>query len=102
MHHEIDLPTGWEEWADSIASLQGQLRDAVAASQLLQAQALHFGDGWVENLVKVHVNVTQPPDASFWTAELFPAFTGNRSQPISHAPFRLSFSENKPGDRAVA
>ena len=62
LHHQIDLPQGFGMWEDSIASLQGQLREAVANSQLLQAQAGHFEDGWIENLVKVHVNITQPPD----------------------------------------
>ncbi|MBW2695865.1 MAG: hypothetical protein JRE70_05285, partial [Deltaproteobacteria bacterium] len=76
LHHEIKLPDGFEMWEDSIASLQTQLRDAVANSQLMQSQALHFEDGWVENLVKVHLNITQPPDPSYWTKELFPFFMG--------------------------
>ncbi|MFV2006306.1 MAG: hypothetical protein ACC667_02625 [Longimicrobiales bacterium] len=76
LHHQIDLPQGFGMWEDSIASLQGQLREAVANSQLLQAQAGHFEDGWIENLVKVHVNITQPPDPSYWSRELFPFFMG--------------------------
>jgi len=72
MSHEIRLPDGFEVWEDSIASLQSQLREAVADSQLLQGHAVLFGDDWVENLVKVHLNVTQPPDPSFWTGDLFP------------------------------
>ncbi len=76
LHHEIDLPDGFEPWEDSIASLQTQLRTAVENSQLMQVQARHFEDGWIENLVKVHLNVTQPPDPSFWTKELFPFFMG--------------------------
>ena len=82
LHHEIDLPPGFEMWEDSIASLQDQLREEVANSQLLQAQALHFEDGWVENMVKVHVNITQPPDPSFWSAELFPFFMGLPDTPM--------------------
>ena len=76
LHHRIDLPAGYETWEDSIAGIQEELREAVANSQLMQAQALLFEDGWVENVVKVHVNVTNPPDPSFWTAELFPFFMG--------------------------
>ncbi len=72
MSHHIRLPDGFEAWEDSIASLQSQLREAVAGSQLLQGQAKHFGDHWIENLVRVHLNVTQPPDPSFWTSALFP------------------------------
>jgi len=82
LHHEIDLPRGFEMWEDSIASLQDQLREAVANSQLLQSQALHFEDGWIENTVKVHVNITQRPDPSFWSAELFPFFMGYPDTPM--------------------
>jgi hypothetical protein len=82
MRHEVNLPRGFEMWEDSIASLQGQLRDAVEGSQLLQAQKLLFGDDWLFDLVKVHTNVTQPPDASFWSAELFPSFMGLPDTPI--------------------
>jgi len=82
LHHRIELPVGWEMWEDSIASLQGQLTAAVTGSQLMMAQALHFEDGWIENLVKVHVNITQPPDASFWTRELFPFFMGMADTPM--------------------
>jgi len=76
LHHRIDLPAGFEAWEDSISGLQGELADAVADSELMQSQALHFEDGWIENVVKVHVNVTNPPDASFWTDEIFPFFMG--------------------------
>ena len=48
LHHEIDLPRGFEMWEDSIGSLQDQLREAVANSLLLQSQALHFDRGRVE------------------------------------------------------
>ena len=76
LHHRIDLPKEYQAWEDSIAGIQEELREAVANSQLMQSQALLFEDGWVENVVKVNVNVTNPPDPSFWTAELFPFFMG--------------------------
>ncbi|MEJ2539025.1 MAG: hypothetical protein P8188_03400 [Gemmatimonadota bacterium] len=76
LHHEIELPDGFEAWEDSIASLQTELRFAVANSRLMQSQALQFQEGWIENLVKVHVNVTNPADPSFWTDEVFPFFMG--------------------------
>jgi len=82
LNHELRLPDGWEEWEDSVASLQGQLRQAVEESELLQAQAALFGEDWLRNVVKVHLNVTQPPDASFWTAEIFPFFMGLPDTPI--------------------
>ena len=76
LNHEIDLPDGFESWEDSIAALQTDLRRAVAGSRLMQSQARHFGEDWIGNLVKVHVNVTNPPDPSFWTNEIFPFFMG--------------------------
>ncbi|HSM04033.1 MAG TPA: hypothetical protein VK858_05405 [Longimicrobiales bacterium] len=82
LSHRLRLPDGWEEWEDSVSSLQSQLRQAVEESELLQAQAALFGDDWLRNVVKVHLNVTQPPDPSFWTAELFPFFMGLPDTPI--------------------
>jgi hypothetical protein len=76
LHHEIDLPDEYQAWEDSIGALQTELRSAVGNSALMQSQALHFEEGWIENVVKVHVNVTNPPDPSFWTKELFPFFMG--------------------------
>lgn len=76
LHHRIHLPPAFHAWEDSIASLQTELRTAVANSELMQSQALQFGEGWIENVVKVHVNVTNPPDPFFWTQDIFPFFMG--------------------------
>ncbi|HSH76068.1 MAG TPA: hypothetical protein VLA09_10335, partial [Longimicrobiales bacterium] len=72
LHHRVRLPRSHRAWADSIAGIQEELRSAVAASELMQAQAPLFEDGWVENVVKVHVNVTNPADPSFWSWEVLP------------------------------
>ena len=72
LNHRIDLPSGYEDWVDNIAAVQQELRTAIGESQLLQAQASHFPKGCIENLVKVHVNVTNPADVSFWTGEVVP------------------------------
>jgi hypothetical protein len=76
LHHEMDLPDGFEAWEDSIAGLQAELALAVQESELLQSQALHFREGWIENVVKVHVSITNPPDPTFWTREILPRFVG--------------------------
>jgi len=76
LHHKIHLPRGYKAWEDSISALQTELSYAVGNSQLMQSQALQFGEGWIENVVKVHVNVTNPPDPSFWTEGIFPFFMG--------------------------
>ena len=72
LHHRIHLPDSHRAWADSIRVIQDELRAAVAGSALMQAQAPLFEKGWIENVVKVHVSVTNPADPSFWTREVLP------------------------------
>jgi hypothetical protein len=72
LHHRIHLPKSHRAWADSIRGLQDELRAAVAASELMQAQAPLFEEGWIENVVKVHVSVTNPADPSFWSWDVLP------------------------------
>lgn len=74
LHHEIDFPAGYESWRDTLAAAQSALREAVAASGLLQVQAAQYGKDWLRNLVKVHVNVTNPSDPSYGRNELIPLF----------------------------
>jgi hypothetical protein len=72
LHHTVRLPGEFREWAENIRAVQAELRAAIAESELLQAQAEHFPVGWIENLVKVHVNITNPADVTFWTGEILP------------------------------
>jgi len=70
--HRLDLPHEFDAWEDSIAMAQEELRDAVANSRLMQDQADQWGQDWVRNLIKVHVSITNPADASFWRNEMIP------------------------------
>jgi hypothetical protein len=72
LHHKLSLPADHASWEQEVAAIQSELREAVAGSQLLQAQAAHFQEGWIEDVVKVHVNITNPADVTFWTGELLP------------------------------
>lgn len=72
MGHRIDLPEGFEQWEREIAAAQEELREAVAESRLLQAEAAQFGRGWLRNRVKVHVSITNRSDLSFWSQEVMP------------------------------
>lgn len=65
MRHHADFPSRFGAWGDSLRVAQDSLRAAVAASRLLQAQRVEFGDAWLRDLVKVHVNITNAPDPSF-------------------------------------
>jgi phosphatidylserine/phosphatidylglycerophosphate/cardiolipin synthase-like enzyme len=75
MNHEVDLPAGYEEWEENIRAKQQELRDAVARSATLQRAREEYGRKWVENLVKVHVNITNPTDLSFRSRHLINGLT---------------------------
>ncbi len=70
MRHRMRLPRGYEAWEAAIAAAQDSLRRAVAGSRLLQSQREQFGERWLRDLVKVHVNVTNTPDWSFQSRRL--------------------------------
>jgi hypothetical protein len=72
LHHRVRLPREFRRWEDSLALAQDALRRAVANSSLLQAQRMQYGEAWLRDLVKVHVNVTNRPDPTFWSWSLIP------------------------------
>ena len=74
LRKKIDLPRGpnAEDEEAKIREAQGQLRDAVAGSKLLQERRRKYGDDWLHNRVKVHVNITNPVDWSFWSQQVIP------------------------------
>jgi hypothetical protein len=74
LSHRVKLPPSHSAWDDSLAAAQHALRQAVAASSLLQSQARTHGDGWLKNRIKVHVNITNPADPSFWSTNVVSSF----------------------------
>jgi len=73
LHAKPDLPgEEGKELAARIAEAQQELRAAVAASSLLQERARIHGDDWLRNRIKVHVNVTNPVDWSYWSGQVIP------------------------------
>jgi hypothetical protein len=66
------LPPGSEALEKTIRIHQVELRDAIAASHLLQAEARQYGGEWLRNLIMVHVSVTYPADPSFWSHQMIP------------------------------
>jgi hypothetical protein len=71
LEYKLDLPSGYEEWEHEIAKSQEVLREAVAASPALQAGLKNYGKQWLLNKVKVHINITHPPDFSFTSSHIF-------------------------------
>jgi hypothetical protein len=53
-----------------LRALQDSLRAAIAGSTRLQAQVAALGTDWLEGLVKIHVNVTNPADFTFRSRKL--------------------------------
>jgi hypothetical protein len=43
-----------------------RLRRAADGSRLLRAERREYGEAWLHNRIKVHINITNRPDASFW------------------------------------
>ncbi len=64
--HDLKLGEGQEKLEAEVREAQEDLRDAVASSKRLQAEARERGgEGWLRKVVKVHVSVTFPADLSF-------------------------------------
>ena len=72
LDHKLDLPRKFEYMEKDIAKVQEELREAVSNSRLLQTEAREYGRKWLENMIKVHVNITNPSDPSFWTDQILP------------------------------
>jgi hypothetical protein len=72
MHYEFDFPSGYEWMADTLRASQAALREAVAGSTLLQAEASQYGKEWLRNRIKVNVSITNPADPTYWASEPFP------------------------------
>jgi hypothetical protein len=68
--HRVRLPRRATEMRATIAALQDSLRLAIAGSSRLRAEAEAFGEEWIESVIKVHVNITNPSDFSFRTTRL--------------------------------
>jgi hypothetical protein len=72
LDRSVDLPDGYEAWEAEIEALQARLREGVEGSLLLQAETRQYGEDWLKNLIKVHVNITNPSDPTFWSPEVLP------------------------------
>ena len=71
MHHELKLGQRHETMEREVREAQEDLRQAVAGSERLQAEARrNGGDGWIRDVIKVHVSVTFPADLSFRTPKV--------------------------------
>jgi hypothetical protein len=67
LDYEMSLPKGFEDWEQRLKETQDRLRQAVSESMLLQVAQSQYGEKWLKNLIKVHVNITNPADPSFFS-----------------------------------
>ncbi|MDT7857385.1 hypothetical protein RQM47_12100 [Rubrivirga sp. S365] len=71
LRRRFSLPGDHPEMEDGVRRAQDALRAAVAGSARLQREAAERGgDGWIRDVVKVHLNITFPADFSFRSSEL--------------------------------
>lgn len=66
------LPAGFDSLQQALTDAQDGLRQAVASSRLLQTERAQYGDAWLHRLVKIHVSITNPADASFRSPQFLP------------------------------
>ena len=66
------LDPKFADFTARVRKAQQALRQAVAESRLLQAEAQQYGAGWLQNQVKIQVNITNAADPSFWSRGLVP------------------------------
>lgn len=71
LEHRLKLGKKHRDMEQKVQEAQAELRQAVAGSERLQAEARERGgDGWIRDVVKVHVSVTHIADLSFRTNKL--------------------------------
>ena len=72
--HRVRFRPTFSAWEGSLRVAQEALRTAINESALLSLQRREFGEAWLRNLVKVHVNITNASDPSFWSWHVISRF----------------------------
>ena len=70
------LSLGEPRDVERLAHALERLRTAVLNSRALQAEAREYGADWLRNRIKVHINITNRPDATFWGGGLVSSVFG--------------------------
>jgi len=70
MNQHCKLSGKFEPWEVELARLQSDLRKAVDESFTLQIEKSQFGEKWLQNRIRVQVNVTNPIDPSFYSTKV--------------------------------
>jgi len=67
LDYQRSFPDEFDTWEQKLIEIQARLRQAVDQSVLLQLGASQYGEDWLKNQIKVHVNITNPADPSFFS-----------------------------------
>ena len=70
LHASTEIAAATKEQTARLRAALERIRAAVRGSKVLQAEARQYGDAWLRNRVKVHVNITNRADPSFWSGGL--------------------------------
>jgi hypothetical protein len=70
LNQRVILKGKFEPWEVELARLQNDLRKAVDESFTLQIEKSQFGESWLQNRLRVQVNVTNPVDPSFQSTKV--------------------------------
>ncbi|HET9384344.1 MAG TPA: hypothetical protein VFO67_04290, partial [Gemmatimonadales bacterium] len=70
LHASAEVTAATTEQTTRLSAALERIRAAVRNSKVLLAEARQYGDAWLRNRVKVHVNITNRADPSFWSGGL--------------------------------
>ena len=70
LHASAEVTAATREQTARLRAALERVRAAAHDSKVLQAEARQYGDAWLRNRVKVHVNITNRADPSFWSGGL--------------------------------
>ncbi len=70
----INLPSEYEEWSIQLKKAQDRLRMAVDSSTLLAIEKSQYGEKWLNDRIRVNVNITYPADPSFYSFHVVGVF----------------------------
>ncbi|MCP4396705.1 MAG: hypothetical protein GY801_05290 [bacterium] len=70
LEHRLKFPPAYSQWTEELDKALNHLKTAIADSDRLQAEAHRYGQDWIRERIKVHVNVTNRADSSFRSSHI--------------------------------
>lgn len=92
-----DLPHASDADREALDHALDGLAVAVRESRVLDAERREFGEAWVHNRIKVHVNITNRPDPSFWGGDLAGSLFGYADD-VMRDHRKIAFRDVSEGD----